>query len=229
MQNAHKKLITIRDNSVEKNMHLKEQNIRLAEAQDNAVRLATLRERNRIAREIHDNVGHMLTRSLLQSGALMIINKDENLKEPLESLKNTLDSAMTSIRSSVHDLYDESIDLEKIINDSISSVSERFNVHLNYSMSENVPGNIKLCIASIVKEALSNAVKHSDGDKISIMLLEHPGFYQLMIEDNGHPGKIKETGIGLKNMEERAVNAGGRITFTPSEKGFRIFMSIPKQ
>ena len=45
--------------------------------QDYEIYLATLKERNRIAREIHDNVGHMLTRSILQLGALSVINKDE--------------------------------------------------------------------------------------------------------------------------------------------------------
>lgn len=56
-------LTALRDQITEKNMQLAEQNLRLAEAQDNEIHLATLRERNRIAREIHDNVGHMLTRS----------------------------------------------------------------------------------------------------------------------------------------------------------------------
>lgn len=47
--------------------------------QDYEIYLATLKERNRIAREIHDNVGHMLTRSILQLGALSVINKDETV------------------------------------------------------------------------------------------------------------------------------------------------------
>ncbi|MCH5193974.1 MAG: sensor histidine kinase [Oscillospiraceae bacterium] len=222
------KLTSLRDEITEKNMQLAEQNLRLAEAQDNEVHLATLRERNRIAREIHDNVGHMLTRSILQSGALMVINKDNDLKEPLESLKSTLDSAMTSIRESVHDLHDDSIDLKKVIEESIRTVDSRFDVTLDHDAGENIPGRIKLCIAGVVKEGLSNAAKHSDGNKISIVVREHPGFYQLSLTDNGHPGKIKESGIGLKNMQERAESIGGRISFTADDSGFRIFMSIPK-
>ena len=229
LEETVKKLTVLRDEVTEKNMRLSNQNLRLAEAQDNEVRLATLRERNRIAREIHDNVGHMLTRSLLQSGALLVLNKDEELKEPLSSLRSTLDNAMTSIRESVHDLHDDSIDLKMIIEEGIRSVDGKFTVSLDYDMGENIPGKIKLCFAGVVREGLSNAAKHSDGNRIDIALREHPGFYQLSISDNGSPQEINGNGIGLKNMQDRAESVGGRISFTPSEKGFRIFMSVPKK
>ncbi len=229
LEDTVRTLTSLRDEIAEKNISLADRNMQLAEATDNEIHLASLRERNRIAREIHDNVGHMLTRSLLQSGALIILNKDENLKEPLEELKNTLDSAMTGIRESVHDIRDDSIDLKAVIEESISSVDERFDVDLDYDAGKNIPGKIKLCAAGIVKEGLSNAVKHSDGNKISIVFREHPGFYQLMIEDNGSCKSISQSGMGLKNMEDRADSVGGRISFTPSENGFRIFMSVPKK
>lgn len=228
LEETVKTLTMLRDEVAGKNLQLSDQNYKLAQAQDNEIHLATLKERNRIAREIHDNVGHMLTRSLLQSGALIVINKDEQLREPLESLRSTLDSAMTSIRESVHDLHDDSIDLEKVLNDSISTVDSRFTVDLDCDIGANVPGNIKLCIIGVVKEGLSNAVKHSAGDRISIVIREHPAFYQLMLNDNGCCSEIKESGIGLKNMRDRAEALKGVITFTPSKEGFRIFMSIPK-
>lgn len=223
------KLQLLRDEVTEKNVQLKHRNDAISRAQDSEIHIATLKERNRIAREIHDNVGHMLTRSLLQAGAVMIINKDENLKEPLEGLKTTLDSAMTSIRQSVHDLHDDSIDLKKAIEESIFAVDGRFSVKLEYDLSDRTSGRIKLCILGIVKEGLSNAVKHSSGDKINISVQEHPGFFRLTIEDNGSCSAINDTGIGISNMRDRAASVGGTITFTPSEKGFRIFLSIPKQ
>ena len=221
-------LRSMRDEVTEKNLELDDRNRQLADAQDNEVRIATLRERNRIAREIHDNVGHMLTRSLLQSGALIVINKDENMKEPLEELRSTLDSAMTSIRQSVHDLHDESLDLKKIIEDTASAADERFAVSLDYDIGSDAPAKVKLCIAGIVKEGVSNAIKHSNGDKLYISVREHPAFYQLLIMDNGRSDKINETGIGLKNMKDRAESIGGFISCTPSEEGFRVFASIPK-
>ena len=221
-------LRSMRDEVTEKNLELDDRNRQLSDAQDNEVRIATLRERNRIAREIHDNVGHMLTRSLLQSGALIVINKDEKMKEPLEDLRSTLDSAMTSIRQSVHDLHDDSLDLKKIIEDCASGAENRFKVNVDFDMGSDAPAKIKLCIAGIIKEGVNNAVKHSNGDRLDISVREHPAFYQLLITDNGSSAEIRETGIGLKNMRDRAESAGGFISFTPSQDGFRVFASIPK-
>ena len=221
-------LRSIRDEVTEKNLELDDRNRELTVAQDNEIRIATLRERNRIAREIHDNVGHMLTRSLLQSGALIVINKDENMKEPLEELRSTLDCAMTSIRQSVHDLHDDSLDLKRIIEDSASSAQDKFTVKLDYDIGNNTPSKIKLCIAGIIKETISNAIKHSNGDKLDISIREHPAFYQVLVIDNGKSSRIHETGIGLRNMTDRTESVGGYISFTPSNEGFRVFASIPK-
>ena len=228
-------LQTLRDDITEKNLQLAEQNKKIFHAQDNEVHLATLKERNRIAREIHDNVGHMLTRSILQTGALQVINRDENLKEPLAALKTTLDGAMTSIRASVHDLHDESFDLKRALTELSEAAQPQFTVNLQYDASEYIPGEIKLCVAGIVKEGVSNAVKHSGGDRIDIIFREHPAFYQLLLTDNGTGSEkadgsdANRRGIGLKNMEDRAASVGGAITFTPSAQGFRIFMTIPKK
>ena len=222
-------LLELRDEAESKNIRLSDRNARLLEAQDNELRLATLRERNRIAREIHDNVGHMLTRSLLQSGALLVINKDENLKEPLTELKDTLNTAMTSIRQSVHDLHDDSIDFDAVVKESISSVSDRFNVRYENDAGE-LPVRIRLCFLAVIKEGLSNAVKHSNGDSITIAVREHPAFYQLTVEDNGSCRNMGSSdGIGLQNMRDRAESLGGVINFSASEDGFRIFMTVPKK
>ena len=243
-------LTTLHDGITEKNMQLAEQNKRLFEAQDSEIHVATLKERNRIAREIHDNVGHLLTRSILQTGALQILNHDETLKEPLDELKTTLDGAMTSIRESVHDLHDDSLDLKRVLQELCDAVAgdtasgdadsadtasgsgaPKFDVSLQYDASAAIPGSVKLCVAGIVKEGISNAVRHSNGDRIDVIFREHPGFFQLLLSDNGKNAEVKENpgGIGLKNMEDRAKSVGGRITFTPSPEGFRIFLTIPKQ
>ena len=222
-------LISTRDHSQEVNLLLSENNRQLRENQDYEISLATLKERNRIAREIHDNVGHMLTRSILQVGALCIINKDESMKDSLESIQDTLNNAMTSIRNSVHNLHDDSIDLRLAIKEAVRPMSEKYEISCDYDLSDNIPKDVKLCFIGIIKESLSNIVKHSNGNKVTITLREHPAFYQLSVEDNGKCGKeIGEGGIGLSNMRERAENSGGIITFTPSVKGFKVFTSIPK-
>ncbi len=228
LENTQRTLHEIRDSTIEKNIILKQKNIYLTENQDNEIYLATLKERNRIAREIHDNIGHMLTRSLLQTAAMSVICNDEKQKESLNTLKETLDCAMTNVRKSVHNLHDESIDLKYAIEDCVNNISNKFTVQLNYDITGHVPKNIKLCLIGIVKESISNIIKHSKGDKIKILLIEHPAFYQLSITDNGSCSFINNNGIGLINMKDRAESVGGIISFTPSSDGFRVFISVPK-
>ena len=120
-----KMLINTRDNSKELTTQLVEKNKAMQRNQDYEIYLATLKERNRIAREIHDNVGHMLTRSILQLGALSVINKDETVGEAINDLSGTLNTAMTSIRSSVHDLHDDSIALKPAVEDCIARTVEK--------------------------------------------------------------------------------------------------------
>lgn len=227
IEDALEKSHVLRDELVEKNAMLESQNQRLKEAQNNEVHLATLKERNRIAREIHDNVGHMLTRSLLQSGALMIANKDENLKEPLEGLNQTLDQAMTSIRESVHDLHDESIDLQAVITENLKTAENRFKTSLSYDIKAGPPTSVKLCFAGVVKEAVSNAIKHSNGDAIEVIVGEKPGVFELSVFDNGSLAEIRETGIGLSNMRERVDQLQGNIEFDTGS-GFNIIIRVPK-
>lgn len=236
------KLIYIRDTSTEMNMLLKEKNKNLMEKQDYEIYLATLKERNRIAREIHDNVGHMLSRSILQIGALTTIHKEEPLHNQLVSVNETLNNAMNSIRESVHDLHDNSVDLRQAVLDATKEISNTYKVTLDYDMTLLVPPNIKYCFISIVKEAMANIVKHSNADRIVIILREHPALYQLSIEDNGT--NLEQSvfsdksgveldflniggGIGLVNMKERVEALHGTFHIH-TEQGFQIFVSIRK-
>lgn len=219
-----------RDNAVERSNELQDKNRSLIEAQDNEIHLATLKERNRIAREIHDNVGHMLTRTILQMGALKILNKDENLDESITSIKDTLDEAMTSIRKSVHDLHDDSIDLEGALNEAIEPLRERFSVSFEYDVSNLIDRSVKYCFIALVKEGVNNIIKHSNGSHAAITVREHPGMYTLLIQDDGKcPDKIGSSGIGLENMRERVQALDGNINITSGSDGFKILVSIIKK
>lgn len=222
-----KEYIQLRDNTKEISIHLENKNKLLLEKQDYEINLAMLKERNRIARDIHDNVGHLLSRSILQIGALLAVNKDTATKESLRSIKDTLSSAMDSIRKSVHDLHDESINLEI----EIQSIINKFNfcpVEFNYDAESNLDKNLKYCFIAIVKEALSNIAKHSNASKASVKICEHPALYQLIIEDNGNQIDCKSNnGIGLKNISDRTAAFKGNVNISTG-KGFRIFISIPK-
>ena len=220
----HNELI---DSAREMSFQLKKQNQDLIEKQDYELNLATVNERNRIAREIHDNVGHLLSSAILQSAALYTVTKDEKIREGLNSINNTLNEAMSSIHSSVHMLYDDSVDLNTQIWNIIKKISF-CKISYNYNITGDPDKKIKYAFISIVKEALSNIMKHSDATHAFITLNEHPGLYQLIIRDNGtlKSGRLKE-GLGLKNMEER-VNSLNGIMNTIRKNGFEIFISIPK-
>ncbi len=217
----------LRDTSKEHELLIEEKNRRLIDKQDAEIYAATLKERNRIAREIHDNVGHMLTRSILQVGAIKTINKNEVLNEPLEGLHETLNTAMTNIRSSVHDLHDESVDLYSAIHE-ITDPVETIDIIVDYDMGNHIPRNIKYCFISITKEAVNNTLKHSNATHMNITLQEHPAFYQLLIHDNGTNVILNPSdGIGLANMKDRVKSLNGNIKIT-TENGFKILISIIK-
>lgn len=87
LEQTKKTLIETRDAGIEVKYLLELKNKDLIERQDYEIYLAKLKERNRISREIHDNVGHLLTRSILQLGAMLTINNNPNEKHMLEELK----------------------------------------------------------------------------------------------------------------------------------------------
>jgi signal transduction histidine kinase len=217
----------IRDDSAELNRMLTDKNRNLIEKQNYEIHLVTLKERNRIAREIHDNVGHILSRSLLQTGALQTMNKDELLSEHLSGLKDTLSLAMDSIRTSVHGLRDESVDLY----DSIRKMTERldYEISIDYDMAQDLPNDIKYCFLSVLKESLTNIARHSDADRVKISVQEHPAICQLLVHDNGTKKPLLHgSGMGLVNMEDRVAAFNGHFSAS-YQNGFRIFISIPKQ
>jgi len=186
-EELRKRLNEISDEAREMSIKLKKQNADLIEKQDNELYLATLNERNRIARDIHDNVGHLLSSAILQSGALLTVSTDEKTRKSIVELNETLKQAMNSIRTSIHKVYDESIDLDVQIRELIKKFTF-CDVHYDYNIYTNPDNKLKYTFISIVKEALSNVMKHSTATRVTIALNEHPAFYQLIIKDNGVTG-----------------------------------------
>ncbi|SCZ76309.1 sensor histidine kinase [Pseudobutyrivibrio xylanivorans] len=222
-----------RDDSKELEEILQDKNRRLMAEQDQQVHLATLAERNRIAREIHDNVGHLLSRAILLLGAINTVNKDEKLEPQLKMLADTLDESMAKMRASVHDLHDDSIDLKKNFDDIIGEL-KTYTVNTDLDLDEAIPTNVKLSLIGILKEAVTNILKHSNGDSVSIIMQKNYSFCTLSITDNGTiSDAIKEKlttenyeGIGLSNIKNRAASLGGDAYFY-TDKGFTVFARLP--
>lgn len=238
------RFLALRDELHEASMALELKNRDLQEKQDYEVTLATLNERSRIAREIHDNVGHLLTRSVLQVEALQVVHaEDGQIKGELEQVGSTLHEALDTVRRSVHDLHDESLDLRTQLT-SIAQSDQTLAVDLDFR-ADDVPSAIGYCFIAIVRESLANAAKHSDADRVHIAVVEYPAFWRLTVQDNGSSPKRRSTadepfdegfegavrpqpGIGLQTMEDRTRALGG-VFRTDYDKGFRIFVTIPKE
>ncbi len=222
-----------RDDSIELEEMLKSKNKALLMEQDQQVHLATLAERNRIAREIHDNVGHLLSRGILLLGAIVTVNKDENIAPQLKMLSDTLDESMEKMRSSVHDLHDDSIDLKKNI-DEILGELKSFTVNTELDLGEALPTEVKLSIIGILKESITNILKHSNGDSVAVILHQNNSFCTISITDNGTLTPEQKTristegydGIGLTNIKNRASSLGGEAYFYLND-GFTVFARLP--
>ncbi len=233
-----KKHYSYRDSAKELEILLEEKNRELLDNQDNNIHMATLRERNRISKEIHDSLGHLISRSLIQIGALLTISKDQRIKKELEMVKDSLSEGMDNIRASIHNLHDQSIDLYSEINSLIKDFTF-CSISFDYNIQNSPDFNLKHFFISTIKEGLANIMKHSNATNVSIILMEHPIMYQLIIYDNGKLSKIdkkkieeinksisKNTGMGLRNIMERVQAFEGIAKFS-AEQGFKIFITMP--
>ena len=112
LEREQERMRRTRDKLQERALALEARNRDLADRQDYEVELATLAERARIAREIHDNVGHQLTRASLQAEALRVVHADEpDVAADFADVKRTVDEALQLVRASVHALNDNATDL----------------------------------------------------------------------------------------------------------------------
>lgn len=227
-----------RDELQERVLALEARNRDLADRQDYEVELATLAERARIAREIHDNVGHQLTRASLQAEALRVVHADEpGVAADFADVKRTVDEALQLVRTSVHALNDNAVDLsvqlERIVEGARSDGGPQIELEV---LTDHAPANVANCFAAILREALSNTMRHARAQNVTVRCMEHPSFYQLIVTDDG-AGAIKTgnrgvaEGMGLASMRERIEALGGTFTAGPraGAGGWRVFATVPKQ
>ncbi|WP_445341204.1 sensor histidine kinase [Bifidobacterium sp. ESL0820] len=215
----------------------------LDEERAQATRMAHLSERTRIARDIHDNVSHLLTRAIMQIQAGRVVAQskgDQSTERVLDDVGKTLNEAMTTIRRSVHDLEDEGTDFASQMEDASSEASMgRLKVDLNNGI-ETAPAPVCRCLATIVREALTNTVRHSSAGSAQVILRDLPAFWQMVVQDDGgiqhsQPDSSPtqesrlQRGMGLADMEARARALGGTANSGPNRQGWKVFVSLPKE
>ena len=229
------RLHAMRDDLREKVLALQDVNARLLRAQDHELRAAALSERTRIAREIHDGVGHVLTRLLLRVKALQVTHRDEpGVVADLATLDSDLDEALDSMRRSVHALSEEGEELATSLN-LLGSRCGIAKVEVDCSTQTEPPPAVARCVVAVVREALTNAARHGRAASARVAVTDYPAFWQVTVDNDGIPppgdGPLmdgdKNAGLGLRSMTERVEALGGRVRITPRPR-FTVFATIPK-
>ena len=238
LEREQERMHRTRDELQERALALEARNRDLADRQDYEVELATLAERARIAREIHDNVGHQLTRASLQTEALRVVHADEpGVTADFADVKRTVDEALQLVRASVHALNDNAADLSvqlgRIVDGARSNGGPQIELEV---LAEHAPANVANCFAAVLREALSNTMRHARAQAVAVRCMEHPSFYQLIVTDDGAGATQANSrgiaeGMGLASMRERVEALGGTFTAGPraGSPGWRVFVTVPKQ
>lgn len=229
------RLHAMRDDLREKVLALQDANSRLLRAQDHELRAAALSERTRIAREIHDGVGHVLTRLLLRVKALQVTHRDEpGVVADLATLDSDLDEALDSMRRSVHALSEEGEELATSLN-LLGSRCGIAKVDVDCSTQTEPPPAVARCVVAVVREALTNAARHGRAASARVAVTDYPAFWQVTVDNDGivppedEPlmDGDKNAGLGLRSMTERVEALGGRVRITPRPR-FTVFATIPR-
>lgn len=198
---------------------------------------AALQERNRIAREIHDSLGHALTAQSIQlenARQFCQINTEKAIVFIQES-QNLAATALKDIRQSVSTLRLESL-TDKPLDAAIVELLEDFyrvnKITPDYqiALTHSVSNEIGITIYRIIQEALTNITKHSHANKVIIKLKTLTGYLYLTIEDNGLGFNPQQntTGFGLRGMRERTAALGGKFNLISLPgKGCQIIVDLP--
>ncbi len=220
----------VRDKLTEDNIYLKKYNEQLKIDKEKNIQIAILTERNRIARELHDSIGHAISSSILQVEALKIISNENAVISGLNTLQNTLSNGMEDIRKNIHNLYSESLELKSQI-EKLCREIPNIDTEIIYNLEDDLDYNLKFDILSIVKEAITNCIKHSNATKLKITLLSQPKFYSIVIKDNGSifdENVFKSSkGIGLMSMEDIVKKHNGFLNYK-FENGFQLHLTLMK-
>ena len=193
---------------------LKQLSARLVEAQEN--------ERRSISRELHDEVGQVLTgiRVELANVSRKIRGKDvDGLDAKVDEIKQMIDDSVGVVRNMALLLRPSMLDdlgLVPALQWQAREVSKRTGVRVKVAaegVSEDLPEDHKTCIYRVVQEALHNCVQHSQASIVRVTVQQEPGRILLAIQDDGKGFDAQqERGMGLLGMQERVSHLGGTFS-----------------
>lgn len=199
---------------------------------------ATLQERNRIAREIHDSVGHALTAQSIQleNVAILLPDDAQTIHNHLRKARQLGKQALENVRQSVATLRTHPLQ-GKSLSNAVTQLVKEFEVNNNLQIEAdiNLPSintsETKIALYRVIQEALTNISKHSQASQIKVQLHETTQGIFLVIADNGVGFNPQEntTGFGLQGMQERVEALGGIFSLTSyPAQGCTISVEIPR-
>ncbi|NLT98693.1 MAG: sensor histidine kinase [Christensenellaceae bacterium] len=214
------------------NEELKLANIQMKHYIEKSEVAALTQERNRLAREIHDILGHSLTAITLGLEACAkSIEDTEWLKNQLKILSETSNQALVEVRRSVKKLRVDSI--EKLsfypaVLKLCANITSLTNTIVNFEAPDYTEFSPTLedMLYRIIQESITNSVRHGKAPRIDIRLDNKDGYVLLTIKDNGLGCDDMKLGSGLSGIRERVTSMGGELSFDLSQ-GFTISLSIP--
>ncbi len=198
---------------------------------------ATLQERNRIAREIHDGLGHTLAAQTIQINNALLFWQSNNDKALIfvKQSKLLAAEALLEIRRSLSVLRSNLLEGQSL-NSAIAKLLQDFQQTTGIQpdskidLPPSLPTEINTTLYRIVQESLTNICKHAQATSVTVKLLAQGQMIHLSIEDNGKGFNKTQntTGFGLQGMRERAIALGGHLNIhSESGTGCCISVSLP--
>jgi signal transduction histidine kinase len=192
---------------------------------------AVYEERNRIARDIHDNAGHSMTAVIMQTEAAKILidtNPDE-AKQRIISANIQAKNALDQMRESVHLLAgrNQISTIKEEIEEIIAQTIDGTDVKVRSDLDDvQLSGEKRRFILNSLKECFANGLRHGGATAFYVELKENEGQVKLTVSDNGEglPDDFEE-GFGMRGMREKASALGGYIQYE-SEKGDGLEMCV---
>ena len=214
---------------------------RAEEGREHEARRRVQQERLRIARELHDAVGHHVALISVQAGAMgYILDSDPaKARESLVHIQQASEAALEELRLTVGLLRQpgdaEPVEpagglarLDELIG-SFAATGLRVTCEVA-GQARPLPEATDLTAYRVIQESLTNTAKHAAGAAATIRLAFRPGLLALAVEDDGPPGAGSEpvAGHGIIGMRERAAAVGGWLTARPrADGGFQVLAELP--
>lgn len=198
---------------------------------------SALQERNRIAREIHDSLGHTLTAQSIQLDSALLLQHSNQAEAHafLQEAKQLCKQALEEVRHSVTALRADPLrgkSLTRVATTLIQEFQVTTTIGLNCTVAVacSVSPDVTAAMYRVLQESLTNIVRHSVATEVTITLLTQEGLLHLRVQDNGKgfDPTQNSTGFGLQGMQERIAALGGQfeVSSQPGE-GCLISAQVP--